>query len=392
MPRIDDNPPGRTARRLEWPFLPPNLRAHRAAVREPGGRGRVAGSRLHARLRVRPDLRGRVAALREGGVGQGPADLRHSYREEARKLAALPESVASPRLLWHLDDDWVVLGLEYVDGRNPRRPWRQQDLDACLDATEQMAAGLTPRPRGSTWTPSRTSSAGWPRTGTTCGRPARPAPPGGGSGAGRRVRRGDRRRDARPHRHARRQLPDPARRQGVMCDWNWPVGRRRLGGHAVRPDRAARRRAGRRGGDRRPAATRDVPAEHIDRVLALLVGYFFRQRDEPVPPTSPYLRQHQRGRPRSAGRGSASGGAGSESVLGVFFFFFKKKMSTFWAPGGPAPCQACLKKGCPHANGTPARQTSPAREDAFEGSCDERGKGPPDGGLERRRLGKNLDG
>ena len=38
---------------------------------------------------------------------------------------------------------------------------------------------------------------------------------------------------------------------------------------------------------------RDVPAEHIDTVLALLVGYFFRQRDEPVPPTSPYLREHQ---------------------------------------------------------------------------------------------------
>jgi hypothetical protein len=37
----------------------------------------------------------------------------------------------------------------------------------------------------------------------------------------------------------------------------------------------------------------DVPPEHIDAVLALLTGYFFRQRDEPVPPTSPYLRAHQ---------------------------------------------------------------------------------------------------
>ena len=39
--------------------------------------------------------------------------------------------------------------------------------------------------------------------------------------------------------------------------------------------------------------TRDVPAEHVDIVLALLAGYFFKQQDEPVPPASPYLRQHQ---------------------------------------------------------------------------------------------------
>jgi hypothetical protein len=29
-------------------------------------------------------------------------------------------------------------------------------------------------------------------------------------------------------------------------------------------------------------------------VIALLVGYFFHQGDEPVPPTSPHLREHQR--------------------------------------------------------------------------------------------------
>ena len=28
-------------------------------------------------------------------------------------------------------------------------------------------------------------------------------------------------------------------------------------------------------------------------MLALLVGYFFKQRDEPVPPTSPHIRDHQ---------------------------------------------------------------------------------------------------
>ena len=39
---------------------------------------------------------------------------------------------------------------------------------------------------------------------------------------------------------------------------------------------------------------RDVPAEGVDIVLALVVGYFFRQSDQPVPPTSPYLRDAQR--------------------------------------------------------------------------------------------------
>ena len=78
-----------------------------------------------------------------------------------------------------------------------------------------------------------------------------------------------------------------------MCDWNWPV----LGadwvdslfllvgprgdGLDVDPVIAAR------------PLLRDVPPEHIDIMLALLVGYFFRQRDEPVPPNSPHIRDHQ---------------------------------------------------------------------------------------------------
>ena len=42
------------------------------------------------------------------------------------------------------------------------------------------------------------------------------------------------------------------------------------------------------------ALTRDVPADDVDAMLALVVGYFFKAGDEPVPPTSPYLRDHQR--------------------------------------------------------------------------------------------------
>ena len=142
-------PSGKTARRLEWQFLPPHIRAF---IEE------RCGSKV-------------VAAVSQGaGFTPGFASVltcddgsRHfvkaasvkaqrlfadSYREEARKLVALPEAVPAPRLLWSHDEDWVVLGLEYVDGRNPRRPWRPGDLDRCLDALDDLAPILTPPPAG----------------------------------------------------------------------------------------------------------------------------------------------------------------------------------------------------------------------------------------------------
>ncbi len=39
---------------------------------------------------------------------------------------------------------------------------------------------------------------------------------------------------------------------------------------------------------------RDVPPEHLDRALAVICGYFLRSADEPVPPTSPHVRDVQR--------------------------------------------------------------------------------------------------
>src|SRR6478752_6303610 len=61
-----------------------------------------------------------------------------AYREEARKLAALPDEAPAARLLWlHDADDWVVLGIEHVDARQPERPWRAADLEACLTMTER---------------------------------------------------------------------------------------------------------------------------------------------------------------------------------------------------------------------------------------------------------------
>ncbi|MDP3892332.1 MAG: hypothetical protein Q8Q44_13970, partial [Nocardioides sp.] len=36
-----------------------------------------------------------------------------------------------------------------------------------------------------------------------------------------------------------------------------------------------------------------VPADHVDRVLAMLAGHFLVQSDQPVPSTSPHLRSFQ---------------------------------------------------------------------------------------------------
>src|SRR5690606_773295 len=67
-------------------------------------------------------------------------------------LAALPITVPAPRLLWsHDGDGWVVLGLEDVQGRHPRRPWRSGQLGRVLAAIDAMAAALTPPPSGPAW-------------------------------------------------------------------------------------------------------------------------------------------------------------------------------------------------------------------------------------------------
>jgi hypothetical protein len=80
----------------------------------------------------------------------------------------------------------------------------------------------------------------------------------------------------------------------VFCDWNWPtlgaawldtlfmlIGPR---GDGLDVERVLATRA----------ITAEVPADDVDSVLALLVGYFLKSADDPVPPTSPHLRDHQR--------------------------------------------------------------------------------------------------
>ncbi|HXH78317.1 hypothetical protein [Nocardioides sp.] len=289
-------PVGKTSHRLEWAFLPPNLRAF--IERKCGSPVVEAISQTSgftpgfASVLVCADGSRHFVKAASVKAQRAFAD---SYREEARKLAALPTGVPSPRLLWHLDDDWVALGIEYVDGRAPRRPWRRADLDTVLDALEVVADELTPPPAGldldtladdfvdmvSMWDHLKAVRPDLPHLDEAAALAAGFADVVGGTTLIHTDIRDD-------------NLLVDAARKVWLCDWNWPVVGAawidtiltligpRGDGIDVEPVLASRR------------LTRDVPPEAIDRVLALLVGYFLKSADDPVPATSPFLREHQR--------------------------------------------------------------------------------------------------
>ena len=298
MPDPYPAPHGATARRLEWPFLPANLRSY--IERKCGSPVLEAISQTSgftpgfASVLVCED--GSRHFVKAASV-KAQRLFADSYREEARKLAALPASVPAPRLLWHLDDDWVVLGIEYVAARAPHRPWRAADLDALLDALEACADALTPPPAQLALDTAEDDFAplldGWAsiRDTRTDLDPARLAEAEALAGRYAEVCSGD----TLVHTDIRSDnvLIDADGRARI-CDWNWPV----LGaswfdsfaaligprGEGIDVDRVLATRR----------LFRDVDAEALDINLALYVGYFFAQATQPVPPTSPHLRDHQR--------------------------------------------------------------------------------------------------
>src|SRR5690242_17352690 len=141
-------PHGRTASRLEWPLLPPPIRrlvedrfgtsvleAHSAGAGYTPGLASVLiganGKRMFLKAASKKAQRPFAAA----------------YAEEIRKLRSIPSGLPIPRLLWsHEDDLWVLLALEYVEGTNPKRPWGEEELAACLDSLQKVAQTLTPPP------------------------------------------------------------------------------------------------------------------------------------------------------------------------------------------------------------------------------------------------------
>lgn len=289
-------PVGRTARRLEWAFLPPTLRS--AIERRCGspvvgtvtqGSGYTPG--FASVLRCEDGSRHFVKAASVRAQRMSA----ESYREEARKLAALPHAVPAPRLRWTIEEDWVVLGIDHVESRPPHRPWRGADLDACLDSLEQVATGLTPPPEAMAladfaeelgafpgfWRHVATTRPDLPHLDEAALLATRYAEVGAGGTVVHTDVRDDNALIARDGR-------------AWFCDWSYPVvgadwldsllmliGPRGdgLDVESVIADRAL---------------LRDVPPEALDVVLATVTGYFWKSADDPVPPSSPHLRDHQR--------------------------------------------------------------------------------------------------
>jgi hypothetical protein len=288
-------PHGRTARRLEWAHLPPAVRSLieqrcGSAVVEAVSQGGGFTPGFASVLTCADGSRHFVKAA--STVAQRM--FADSYREEARKLRALPESVPAPRLLWSVDDDWVVLGLEHIEARAPRRPWRVDELAHCLDALEVAAEQLTPAPEDLELDPIAEELARWPAfwDDVRAGHDLPHADEAAALAASFAEVLGG---DTVVHTDVRDDnvlLTTDGR--ALFCDWNWPVVGAdwldslilligpRGDGVDVEAVIAARR------------LLRDVPPDHIDRLLALVCGYFLRSAADPVPPTSPHIREAQR--------------------------------------------------------------------------------------------------
>ncbi len=289
-----------TARRLEWHVLPPSLRA---AVADRCGSPVVAA---HTRNRGFTPGFASVLECEDGSrhfvkaaSTRAQRGFAAAYREEAHQLALLPPGVPAPALQWLVDDEWVALGIDHLDGRHPARPWQPAEVDACLDALEVVASALTPPPEHlvdtdaaeelapflAHWEVLRADVPDVPLLAEHLDEAVELASGYAAVVAGNTVVHTDLRDD--------NVLLDPDGR-AWFCDWNFPVrgaawldslilliGPR---GDGLDVDRVLAERP----------LLRDVPDDHVDTVLALVTGYFLKSAAEPVPPTSPFVRDHQR--------------------------------------------------------------------------------------------------
>lgn len=288
-------PPDATARRLEWQHLPPAVRK-----RIERRLGSPVASAASQRSGFTPGFAS-VLTCADGSLHfvkaasvKAQRPFAESYRIEADKLRHVPASVPAPRLVWcEADDEWVALETAYVAGSTVARPWSVDDLDACLDALEAVADALTPAPAAMRLDTFADDVTDWP---TFWGRfPLPTARSYAGEAAalaadfvrhtaGETVVHTDVRAD---------NLLVDASGRAWLCDWNWPC----RGANWIDSLLAL---VGPRGDGLDVEATiasrrllREVPAEAVDSVLALMTGYFLKSAADPVPRNSPYLRRHQ---------------------------------------------------------------------------------------------------
>lgn len=285
------------ARRISWPFLPPELRAEIAArcggevvAEEPCELGFTPG--FAALLTLADGTRHFVKAA--SAKAQRGSAL--SYRAEIAVLRSLHPSLPVPRLLWSIDGDWVALSTSYAGGRAPSLPWVGSELEACLDALEEVATLLTPSPisAGSVVDEFAAWPSYWdwvlPREHLD---EARELAAGFAQHcAGETLVHGDVRADNLLLLDDDSDTPRPLRAE--VLDWTWPAeGAAWLDTVSLL---ALARSQGAEGIDdllATRALTRDVPDAAVDSWLALLAGYFLKSASDQVPPAAPHLRGHQ---------------------------------------------------------------------------------------------------
>ena len=130
--------------RLQWPALPPHVRAWiestlGATVVHAVGQTGGYGPGMAARCELAD---GRRYFVKAASPAQNP-DTPGMMREELRINAALPSGMPAPHLLHGLDDgEWVVSIFEDVEGREPGSPWTDDDLRAVGDLSRRVS-GLT---------------------------------------------------------------------------------------------------------------------------------------------------------------------------------------------------------------------------------------------------------
>jgi aminoglycoside phosphotransferase (APT) family kinase protein len=290
-------PHGRTARRLEWAHLPPTVRREiEQRCGAPVTRATSQNSGFTPGLASVLECEDGSRHFVKAASTKAQRMFAEAYREEVRKLMALPEAAPAPRLLWSVDvDDWFVLSTEYVEARPPRRPWLMPELQLCLDMLSAAVPVLTPPPAELMLPHASEELAEWPAYWSHL-RETRPDLPHLEEAAalaaqyveamaGETLVHTDVRDD---------NILLTADGRALLCDWNFPmvgaawldslfllIGPRGdgldvsavIGGHPM---------------------LSVVPDEAIDIVLALVIGYFLKSADDPVPPTSPFVRDAQR--------------------------------------------------------------------------------------------------
>lgn len=286
-------PHGRTALRLDWKFLPKEVRA--LVEDELGSPVVSADSRTSG---FTPGFASVVTAADgsqafiKAASKVAQAEIAASYSTEIDKVVAFDGTIPAPALEWFSrGQSWVLLGYEAVPSRQPRRPWRRPDLNRALDLAEAIADVTAVAPAGLKLAPLveelPTLVHGWDVVPTTWPHRAEAEELAGllATEPATQIVHADLRDD-------NILFADDGRT--LACDWNWPV----LGspwqdtldlliyahGDGVDVEPLLRERR----------LTAEVEADRIDAWIAGICGFMLDACQRPVPPTSPHLRTHQR--------------------------------------------------------------------------------------------------